>query len=50
MTISVGEAASPIAGVAAGSPHALFFYKVTCPTCQMAAPALEGSSAPTRAG
>ena len=30
-----------MAGVAAGSPHALVFYKVTCPTCQMAAPVLD---------
>lgn len=41
MTISVGSAAPPVAGVAVGSPHALVFYKVTCPTCQMAAPALD---------
>jgi peroxiredoxin len=41
VTISVGSAAPPVAGVVAGSPHALVFYKVTCPTCQMAAPALD---------
>ena len=41
MTIPVGSAAPPVAGVAAGLPHALVFYKVTCPTCQMAAPVLE---------
>lgn len=41
MTISVGSVAPPVAGVAADLPHALVFYKVTCPTCQMAAPALD---------
>lgn len=41
MTIPVGSAAPPVAGVAAGLPHALVFYKVTCPTCQMAAPVLD---------
>lgn len=34
--------APPIPGVALGeAPTALLFYKVTCPTCQMAAPATE---------
>lgn len=41
MTIPVGSAAPPVAGVAADPPHALVFYKVTCPTCQMAAPVLD---------
>ncbi|MGH2597012.1 MAG: peroxiredoxin family protein [Actinomycetota bacterium] len=44
MTIPVGSAAPPVAGIAgvvSGSAYALVFYKVTCPTCQMAAPALE---------
>jgi peroxiredoxin len=41
MTIPVGSAAPPVAGVADGSSHVLVFYKVTCPTCQMAAPALD---------
>ncbi len=41
MTISVGSEAPPVAGVVAGPPHALVFYKVTCPTCQMSAPALD---------
>lgn len=34
-----GSAAPPIAGLPlADGPRALFFYKVTCPVCQMAAP------------
>jgi AhpC/TSA family len=34
----VGAVAPPIPGVAFGSgPVGLFFYKVTCPTCQLAA-------------
>ncbi|MBI3649222.1 MAG: thioredoxin family protein [Actinobacteria bacterium] len=40
MAIAVGSPAPPVRGVPAG-PHALVFYKVTCPTCQMAAPALD---------
>jgi peroxiredoxin len=36
--LSVGDPAQPIAGVAFGEgPVGLFFYKVTCPTCQLAA-------------
>jgi peroxiredoxin len=35
--------APPIEGVDFGSgPMALFFYKVTCPVCQMAAPKFQG--------
>jgi peroxiredoxin len=41
MTISVGSVAPPVTGVFADLPHALVFYKVACPTCQMAAPALD---------
>lgn len=38
--IGVGEVAPPVPGVAFGDgPVGLFFYKVTCPTCVMAAPA-----------
>jgi peroxiredoxin len=40
MTILPGARAPVIAGVDAEGPHALVFFKVTCPTCQMAAPAL----------
>jgi len=37
-----GTAAPPIPGVAlGGTPLALFFYKVTCPVCQMAAPKVQ---------
>jgi peroxiredoxin len=37
-----GAAAPPIPGVAlGGQPRALFFYKVTCPVCQMAAPKVQ---------
>jgi len=40
VTISIGSRAPDVAGAPAG-PHALVFYKVTCPTCQMAAPAFQ---------
>jgi thiol-disulfide isomerase/thioredoxin len=40
MTIAVGSRAPAVTGAPSG-PHALVFYKVTCPTCQMAAPAFE---------
>jgi peroxiredoxin len=37
-----GNAAPPIAGVAFdGQPMVLFFYKSTCPVCQMAAPLIQ---------
>jgi hypothetical protein len=36
--LPVGEVAPPIPGVAFGDgPVGLFFYKVTCPTCQLSA-------------
>ncbi|MGZ5288871.1 MAG: peroxiredoxin family protein [Actinomycetota bacterium] len=39
--LAVGDAAPDIPGVSFGAgPVALFFYKVTCPTCQMAAPTM----------
>ena len=38
MTIAVGDVAPPVPGAGPSGPHALVFYKVTCPTCQMAAP------------
>jgi peroxiredoxin len=41
MTIPVGSGAPAVIGVTSDRPYALVFYKVTCPTCQMAAPALE---------
>lgn len=41
MTIAIGSAAPPITSVTPAGPYALLFYKVTCPTCQMAAPALD---------
>ena len=40
MAITVGSQAPPVPGAPEG-PHALLFYKVTCPTCQMAAPAIQ---------
>lgn len=41
--IAVGEVAPRIPGVTFGDgPVGLFFYKVTCPTCVMAAPATSG--------
>jgi hypothetical protein len=37
--LTPGTAAPPIAGIELGAePTAVFFYKVTCPVCQMAAP------------
>ncbi len=37
--LEVGSVAPPVPGVALGDgPVGLFFYKVTCPTCQLAAP------------
>lgn len=37
--LEVGSKAPPVPGVDfAAGPTALFFYKVTCPVCQMAAP------------
>lgn len=39
--LDVGEPAPPIPGVTFGdAPVGLFFFKVTCPTCQLAAPKL----------
>ena len=39
--IQVGERAPEVPGVTFGDgPVGLFFYKVTCPTCQLAAPTL----------
>ena len=39
--IQVGERAPAVPGVPFGDgPVGLFFYKVTCPTCQLAAPTL----------
>ena len=37
--LEVGDVAPPVAGVRFGDgPRGLFFYKVTCPTCKLAAP------------
>jgi thiol-disulfide isomerase/thioredoxin len=40
MVIQIGTPAPPVPGASRDGPHALLFYKVTCPTCQMAAPVL----------
>jgi len=40
MVSAVGTAVPVIADATQAGPHALVFYKVTCPTCQMSAPAL----------
>ena len=37
MTITLGDAAPRVPDAGPTGPHALIFYKVTCPTCQMAA-------------
>ncbi len=40
--IAPGTAAPPIPGIELhGAPRVLYFYKVTCPVCQMAAPAAQ---------
>jgi peroxiredoxin len=39
--LAIDAPAPPVPGAAADGPHALVFYKVTCPTCQLAAPKLE---------
>jgi thiol-disulfide isomerase/thioredoxin len=41
MVIRRGEQAPAFEGATQPGAHALAFYKVTCPTCRMAAPALE---------
>ena len=39
MALSPGAPAPPIPGISFGDgPQVLFFYKVTCPVCQLAAP------------
>lgn len=39
--LRVGETAPPVDGVAfRDGPVGIFFYKVTCPTCRLAAPAI----------
>lgn len=41
--LQAGDVAPSIEGVAFGDgPRGLFFYKVTCPTCQLAAPVMQG--------
>jgi peroxiredoxin len=41
--LAPGSKAAPIPGVDFGTgPMAVFFYKVTCPVCQMAAPKVQG--------
>jgi peroxiredoxin len=41
MTLSPGDVAPPIPGLDLDDgPAGLFFYKVTCPTCQLAAPTM----------
>src|SRR5438874_1726033 len=41
--LAAGSTAPPIEGIDFGTgPMALFFYKVTCPVCQMAAPKVQG--------
>ena len=37
MAIAIGADAPAVEGASKSGPHGLFFYKVTCPTCQMAA-------------
>ena len=41
MAISVGTAAPPVAGVRAEIPRVLVFFKATCATTHLAAPAIE---------
>jgi thiol-disulfide isomerase/thioredoxin len=39
--IAPGDTAPPIDGIADHGAHAVVFYKVTCPVCQMAAPKVQ---------
>ena len=39
--LAVGSAAPPFAEIDLAEPRVLFFYKVTCPVCQLAAPVME---------
>jgi thiol-disulfide isomerase/thioredoxin len=39
--IDVGSEAPPIEGVDLAEPRVLFFFKVTCPVCRLAAPVAE---------
>jgi peroxiredoxin len=41
MAIAIGAHAPRVDGASQAGPHALLFYKVTCPTCQMAATPLD---------
>jgi hypothetical protein len=41
MTIAIGADAPAVDGAAQQGPHALVFFKVTCSTTQLAAPAIE---------
>lgn len=45
MPLAIGSPAPSIADAPAAVPHALIFFKVTCPTCQLAAPKLEALQA-----
>ena len=38
--LKVGDAAPSVPGIDGSGAVALFFYKVTCPTCQLAAPTM----------
>jgi len=41
--LAVGELAPPIPGIDfSDGPFGLFFFKVTCPTCQLSAPKMRG--------
>jgi peroxiredoxin len=39
--LPVGSSAPPVGGIDLTEPRVLFFYKVTCPVCQLAAPVME---------
>lgn len=41
MPLAIGSDAPEIPGRPADGPRAVVFYKVTCPTCQLAAPKLQ---------
>ena len=38
--LRVGDVAPEVPGLTRDGPRGLFFYKVTCPTCQLAAPVM----------
>lgn len=45
MPLAIGSPAPQVPDASVEGPHAVVFFKVTCPTCQLAAPKLEALQA-----